>query len=158
MADAGLSDILITYNIVGAAKLVRLVALGRRLDRLAVTADSETVIAGLSTAFAPEAMPLNVLVECDTGGGRQGVQSPEAAIALGEAIANAPGLAFAGLMTYPAPGGGPKVQAFMSAAKTGLEAKGYCLPGYFERRHAGHVEGARGARGHRIPRRHLYLL
>ncbi len=128
MADAGLSDILITYNILGTAKLKRLAALARRLDHLSVTADSEAVVAGLSAAFASETRPLNVFVECDTGGGRQGVQDPEAAIALGEIIARAPGLALAGLMTYPAPGGGAKVQAFMSAAKNGLADMGIACP------------------------------
>lgn len=124
MADAGLDDILITYNIIGAQKLERLVALARLLKRLAVTADSEEVVAGLSAAFAREAKLLNVLVECDTGGGRQGVQTPEAAIALGEVISRSPGLHFAGLMTYPRPGGGRDVETFMSAAKTGLEDRG----------------------------------
>lgn len=128
MADAGLSDILITYNIIGAQKLERLVALGRRLERLVVTADNEAVVTGLSAAFASEAKPLNVLVECDTGGGRQGVQNPEAAVALGATIASSPGLEFVGLMTYPKPGGGPKVQAFMSAAKAALEEKGIACP------------------------------
>ncbi len=128
MAEAGLSDILITFNIVGAPKLKRLVALGRRIDRLAVTADGGAVVDGLSSAFAGEERPLNVLIECDTGGGRQGALSPEEAVVLAERVAAAPGLKFAGLMTYPAPGGGPKVQAFMSAAKTMLAGKGIDCP------------------------------
>lgn len=128
MADSGLTDILITYNILGPTKLDRLVALGRRIDRLAVTADSAPVVAGLSGAFAGEEKPLYVLIECDTGGGRQGAQSPEAAVALAEQVASAPGLHFAGLMTYPAPGGGRRVEAFMSEAIERLAAKGIDCP------------------------------
>ncbi len=53
-----------------------------------------------STA-ADGAKPLTVLVECDTGGGRCGVQSPAQALALARQIVMAPGLRFGGLMTYP---------------------------------------------------------
>ena len=106
MADAGLNDILVSYNILGTAKLAQLVALARRVEVLTVTADSEAVVDGLSKAFAGETSPLGVLVECDTGGGRQGVQTPEQAVALGMRIASAPGLRFVGLMTYPGPGHG----------------------------------------------------
>jgi D-serine deaminase-like pyridoxal phosphate-dependent protein len=41
------------------------------------------------------------LVECDTGAGRNGVQSPVAALALAQLIDMMPNLSFAGLMTYP---------------------------------------------------------
>ena len=128
MADAGLSDILITYNILGQAKLDRLLALARRVEKLAVTADSEQVVAGLSDAFANADRPLDVLVECDTGGGRQGRQTPADAAGLGERIAFAPGLRFSGLMTYPAPGGGPKVQAFMTETIDLLAGRGIDCP------------------------------
>jgi D-serine deaminase-like pyridoxal phosphate-dependent protein len=40
-------------------------------------------------------------VECDTGAGRNGVQSPAAALALAQQIDTTPGLTFGGLMTYP---------------------------------------------------------
>ena len=128
MADAGLDDILITYNILGDAKLARLTALARRVGKLTVTADSNAVIDGLSAAFAAESKPLDVLVECDTGGARQGVQAPDQAVALGKRIAAAPGLRFAGLMTYPGVGTGARVQSFMSAAMAGLEAEGIACP------------------------------
>jgi D-serine deaminase-like pyridoxal phosphate-dependent protein len=42
-----------------------------------------------------------VLVEMDTGGKRVGVQTPAEAARLAERIARAPGLQFAGLMTFP---------------------------------------------------------
>ena len=107
MADAGVKDIFLPYNILGDRKLARLRALADRVT-ISVTVDSELTIAGLSRAFADALRPLPVLVECDTGMGRCGVQTPDEALALARAIDAAPGLVFAGLMTYPAAG---KVEA-----------------------------------------------
>src|SRR6266536_2353745 len=51
MADAGVTDdILLTYNILGDSKIERLVALVRRLRRMAVVLDNEVVARGLSQA------------------------------------------------------------------------------------------------------------
>ena len=51
-------DILITYNIVGRAKLQRLVNLARKV-RLSVTADHPSVVKGLSEAMRNETQPLS---------------------------------------------------------------------------------------------------
>lgn len=86
----------------GEAKLERLRALARRPGaRLAVTCDNAPTARALSLAFADTAEPLPVLVECDTGMGRTGVQTPTEALDLAQTIARLPGLRFAGLMTYP---------------------------------------------------------
>ena len=116
MADAGLDDILISYNIVGAAKCARLRRLAGRLRHLAVTADSAATIDGLSATFEDAERPLVVLVECDTGAGRCGVQSPEEAAALAARIDAAPGLSYGGLMTFPAVGDLDGVARFMRRA------------------------------------------
>jgi len=123
MADAGISEIFLPYNILGAAKLARLKALHERVH-ITVTADSVETVAGLSSTFSDAAQPLTVLVECDTGMGRCGVQSPEAAVALARTIAASPGLVFGGLMTYPAAGQVEANQAFLAAAKAALIAAG----------------------------------
>ncbi|MDP2782776.1 D-TA family PLP-dependent enzyme [Devosia sp.] len=123
MADAGISEIFLPYNILGAAKLARLKALHERVH-ITVTADSVETVAGLSSTFADAAQPLAVLVECDTGMGRCGVQSPEAAVELARTIAASPGLVFGGLMTYPAAGQVEANQAFLAAAKAALIAAG----------------------------------
>ncbi|MGV8936659.1 MAG: D-TA family PLP-dependent enzyme [Allorhizobium sp.] len=113
-ADAGFDDILITYNILGAEKLERLALLNGRIEDLKVVADSAVTVASLAQRFSAE-KPLTVLVECDTGGGRCGVQTPEAATELATTIAAAPGLIFAGLMTYPKANTEPQVEAFFAA-------------------------------------------
>ena len=124
MADAGVDDILITYNILGAEKLARLRALAARVTRLSVVADNAPVIDGLSGTFSAAPARLDVLVECDTGGRRCGVQTPAEAAALARQIAAAPGLRFAGLMTYPGVGGQADVHAFMRDARAQIEAQG----------------------------------
>lgn len=100
MAQAGIEDIFLPYNILGDAKLERLVNLRRRI-KLSVTADSPFTVKGLSGAMAASGNVLPVLVEFDSGLGRCGVHSPQDAAELGSLIARSPGLHFAGLMTYP---------------------------------------------------------
>ncbi|WP_112310570.1 alanine racemase [Pseudogemmobacter bohemicus] len=126
-AAAGFDDILITYNILGPARLARLVALNAQVAHLAVTADSAMTVAGLAAAFAG-AKPLTVLIECDTGGGRCGVQTPQDAFALAQQIHAAPGLTFGGLMTYPAPGAAARVETFLQETMALLAAVGIPCP------------------------------
>lgn len=127
MADAGLNDILLTFNIIGAAKLARLFALHQRVT-IRVVADSADCVAGLAARFTDPAHKLGVFVECDTGMGRCGVQSPQAALDLAREIAAAPGLTFAGLMTYPAAGKYQQAAAWLAEAKTLIEASGLPVP------------------------------
>ncbi len=126
MADAGIEDILITYNIVGKTKVAKLRNLADRCV-LSVVADNEVVIRGLSEGFADFKVALPVLVECDTGAGRCGVQSPEQATRLALLIDQLPGICFEGLMTYP-PSGKLEDQHFanewLSQAKNQIEAEG----------------------------------
>lgn len=123
MVDAGVTDIFLPYNILGEPKLKRLLALARRAA-LKVTADSATTIDGYSRTFAGSGLTLPVLVECDTGGGRVGVQTPEAALALARHIAASEGLRFAGLMTFPAKGKVAEANAWLERAKTLLAEAG----------------------------------
>jgi D-serine deaminase-like pyridoxal phosphate-dependent protein len=100
MAQAGIRDILITYNIIGEAKLERLMRLARRAE-VSVTADSDFTVRGLAAAARRAGVELPVLVEFDTGGRRCGVQSPAAAAELAQIIARSSGLRFGGLMAFP---------------------------------------------------------
>ncbi|HEV2506310.1 MAG TPA: D-TA family PLP-dependent enzyme [Mesorhizobium sp.] len=123
MADAGIEDILISYNIVGKAKLQRLRQLASRA-RITVVADSIEVVSGLSAMFADSSSTLDVLVECDTGMGRCGVLTPQAAVTLARQVAARPGLRFAGLMTYPAPKQGNSAAGWLGEAIALLHAAG----------------------------------
>src|SRR5918993_2598230 len=100
MADAGFDDIFLPYNILGESKLRRLMALAMRI-KLSVTADSAVTVRGLSKAAEEAGLTLTVLIECDTGAHRCGVQSPQEAAELARLIHQLPNLHFGGLMTYP---------------------------------------------------------
>jgi D-serine deaminase-like pyridoxal phosphate-dependent protein len=100
MADAGIDDMLLTFNVVGRRKLERLAALAKRTN-ISVVADGREVIEGLSLAGQMAGRDLSVLVECDTGAGRNGAPSPEAAAGLAVLIQSLKGLTYGGLMTYP---------------------------------------------------------
>ena len=122
MVDAGIQDVLLTYNILGNAKLTRLKELAARCT-LTVVADNDAVIAGLSQAFAG-GPPLRVLVECDSGGGRCGVQTPADAVDLAQSVDLADGLTFAGLMTYPPKGRIEMVRDWMGEATHAFQRAG----------------------------------
>lgn len=127
MADAGIRDMLLTFNVVGRSKLERLAALMRRTE-INVVADSAAVVEGLAHAAGQAGRTLDVLVECDTGARRNGVATPESALELAKLISRTPGLAFAGLMTYPKEGQRKDVAQFFEtgrrmAAAAGLECR-----------------------------------
>ena len=111
-ADAGFTDILITFNMLGLARLERLKTLQSRVN-LQVVADNDVVVDALAATFS-EDLPLKVLVECDTGAGRNGVQSSPAALELARKIDACPGLVFHGLLTYPKPSSEADVEAFFA--------------------------------------------
>ncbi|MFQ0815254.1 alanine racemase [Brucella anthropi] len=123
MADAGLTDIFLPYNILGQEKLDRLYALHRRIT-ISVTVDNRTSLAGLAARFTDENHPLTVLVECDTGMGRCGVQTPAEALELARIIDESAGLRFGGLMTYPAAGKPEEAEQWLYSARALLEANG----------------------------------
>lgn len=123
MAAAGLDDILISYNLLGEEKMNRL---GRLLESTIVTvaADNATVIGDLPKAAALAGRPLGVVIECDTGRKRAGVETPGEAIALAKLIAASPGLAFKGFMMYPTEDGWPEAQKFLDTALAGIGLEG----------------------------------
>jgi D-serine deaminase-like pyridoxal phosphate-dependent protein len=123
MADAGLTDIFLPYNILGQSKLMRLHGLHQRIT-LSVTADSRTTIEGYAATFTDASHPLKVLIECDTGGGRVGVQTQDESLRLARLIAAAPGLRFGGLMTFPPVGEPEKAEAWLRAARDLLNESG----------------------------------
>jgi len=123
MADGGLDDILISYNILGEEKTSRL---GRLLRRVAVTvaADNPTTIEGLTHAGRIAGRPLGVVIECDTGRKRAGVETPAEAVALAGLIKERPDLRFDGFLYYPTERSWPETQKFHEEALAGVRALG----------------------------------
>lgn len=123
MANAGIDDILISYNLLGEEKMARLGALQAKAN-MTVVADNSTVVAGLPKAAAASGRPLSVVVECDTGRKRAGVETPAEAVALAREIAASKGLEFAGFMMYPTETGWADAQKFYDEALAGVRAHG----------------------------------
>jgi D-serine deaminase-like pyridoxal phosphate-dependent protein len=124
-ADAGFDDILISYNVFGEDKEVRMAALMRRTPvALTVAADNPVTLAGLDRAGRAAARPVGVVIECDTGRKRAGVETAAEAVELAREAAKLPGLAFKGLMFYPPEDGWEASQRFLDQAKQGLAAHG----------------------------------
>ncbi len=101
-ADGGIDDLLIAYPLVGELKLARLVALARRVPRLAVAVDAIATAQAISAAVtAAGGIELGVRVEVDTGLGRLGLApASPALVALAQAVDALPGLRFDGVMTH----------------------------------------------------------
>ena len=123
MADAGIDDILISYNLLGDEKMARLAALQGKAN-MTVAADNAVVIDGLPRAAAMSGRPLSVVIECDTGRKRAGVETPTEAIALARQVAASQGLTFAGFMLYPTETGWDDAQKFYDEALAGVRAHG----------------------------------
>jgi D-serine deaminase-like pyridoxal phosphate-dependent protein len=88
--------------------------LSGQVRRLAVVADNETVIAGLSAAGRRHGRDIPLLIECDTGFGRNGVQSPQEVQALARFAAKQPNIRLEGVMTFP--NRAPDTYEFLSRA------------------------------------------
>jgi D-serine deaminase-like pyridoxal phosphate-dependent protein len=120
-AEAGFDDILISYNIFGAQKEARMAALMRHNPvELTVAADNPVTIDGLDRAGQLAERPVGVVIECDTGRKRAGVETPREAIQLAIAAAHRPGLMFKGLMLYPPEDGWKASQRFLDETLAGL--------------------------------------
>ena len=126
-ADAGVADdVLLTFNVVGRAKIERLLAVARRLKRLAVVFDNEVVARGLADGARAAGTEIPFLIECDTGFGRNGVQTPEAALDLVRTAMKLGGLRFEGLMTFP--NREPGTRAFLERALELFKRAGIAVP------------------------------
>jgi D-serine deaminase-like pyridoxal phosphate-dependent protein len=99
LAWGGVPDIIVTNQVVGAAKLARLAALDG-IARIAVCVDDAAQVSQAEAAARGADIRLPVLVEIDVGMTRCGVAPGSAAVELAQAIAASPHLRFAGLQAY----------------------------------------------------------
>lgn len=99
MVAGGIDDVLVTNQIVGDAKIARLVALADRAT-VGVCVDDAGNAAALSAAASAAGFALDAYVEIDVGAGRCGTAPGVPAAALAAQIDGLPGLRFAGLQAY----------------------------------------------------------
>ena len=97
--DAGIPDILITNQVVGAAKLTHLMELAKHA-RIGVLVDHGSQVDALAEAARSHGAHLDVYVEVDVGAKRCGVAPGAAAAVLAEQIGASAVLRFAGLHCY----------------------------------------------------------
>jgi D-serine deaminase-like pyridoxal phosphate-dependent protein len=100
MLDAGLTDLLIAYPIVGPTKAQRLAGIAERAN-VTVSLDSEEAARGISAAMSERGTSVGILVELDVGFGRCGVGDEKNALRLAQIVSSLPGLDFRGLMFFP---------------------------------------------------------
>lgn len=98
-ASAGITDIQIPYNIVGAKKTARLADLAL-YNRVSVSADHPVTVSGLSDAAKANDITIRVLVDLATEIQRTGAPVDDV-IELAKKIDEDEYLYFAGLMVYP---------------------------------------------------------
>jgi D-serine deaminase-like pyridoxal phosphate-dependent protein len=123
MAKAGIRDILVATNIIGAARSGRLAALQRGTP-LKICADNPFCLGLYADAGRVAERPLCVIIECDTGQKRAGVVTPNEAVALAKIVKDDPWLEFGGLMFYPPVGGWATTQDFLDTTQEGLASLG----------------------------------
>jgi 3-hydroxy-D-aspartate aldolase len=99
LVEGGVTDVLITNEVVGAFKLKRLAALSKQA-RIAVCADDAGNIKAIDEAAREAGVTLDVLVEINVGANRCGVEPGEPAVALAKQIAGSANLRFGGLQAY----------------------------------------------------------
>ncbi len=100
LAAAGVrTSVLIANQLIGAAKLARLVALAKLLPELIVAVDSAAQVDALDAALADSGARVGALIEADIGMHRCGTDSPEDSVALARRIA-ASRVAYRGVMGY----------------------------------------------------------
>ena len=145
MADAGIDDILLTFNLLGRAKLHRLVALARRV-RLSVTLDNAVVASELDAAMREAGLVLPVLIECDTGAERCGVQTPDEAVELARLVAGLEGPAPRRPDDLPGPRPGPGHRRLARRGRGRAARRRHRARRGQHRRHARPVPRARGRR------------
>ena len=99
MADGGVKDILITYEVLGRSKIQRLIALSQRTNLL-VNVDDAGNVADLSDAATAANTTLGILVDVNCGQNRCGVDPGGPAVELARVVSRSPNLELRGICGY----------------------------------------------------------
>ncbi|MSO54704.1 MAG: DSD1 family PLP-dependent enzyme [Rhodospirillales bacterium] len=99
MVFGGVTDVLVSNEIVEPSKIARLAGLARQAD-IATCVDSSATIEALGAAARAAGAQLRVLVEVEVGGNRCGAEPGRPTLELARTIAATPGLVFGGLHAY----------------------------------------------------------
>jgi len=100
MLDAGITDILIAYPIIGRGKTEKLAELATRA-KITVSLDSVEVAQAISDEALKKNVRIDVLVELDVGFRRCGITNEDELLTVARSLADLPGVEFKGLMFFP---------------------------------------------------------
>lgn len=130
LVGAGIRDVLIANQVVGAVKTRRLAQLCTQAD-VVVAVDSRAGVAQLARAAREAGTAPRVVIEVDVGMDRCGVPPGEATLRLAREVADAAPLRFAGLMAWEGHTAGmrdreAKVAAIGKAVGALVETAGAC--------------------------------
>ena len=100
MIDAGITDILIAYPVVGGGKAEKLAELATRAD-LTVALDSLEVAEAISWEVKRKSAKVGILIEIDVGFRRCGIANEDEVLVLAQKVDSLPNLEFNGLMFFP---------------------------------------------------------
>jgi 3-hydroxy-D-aspartate aldolase len=100
MVQAGISGVLLTSPVVGAAKINRLVGLNLEANKLKAVTDNQTNVSELSDTARRENTELDILIDIDIGMQRTGVHGPQEIVSIANLIQNSPNLNYAGVQAY----------------------------------------------------------
>jgi len=100
LADGGITGLLITSPVSAPAAIERLAALAKRGIGLMAAIDNPDMVARWDDALSRVGAMLDVVIDVDPGIRRTGVASPEAAVAVAEAVARSSNLTYRGVQYY----------------------------------------------------------
>lgn len=100
MLEAGITDMLIAYPIIGKGKAEKLAELATRAN-ISVSLDSVEVAKAISDEAKKNDARIGILVEMDVGFHRCGVTTEDEVWNIARSVADLPGLEFKGLMFFP---------------------------------------------------------
>ena len=123
MVDAGITDIIIATNLLGAARTGDLASLQNRVA-LKVCADNPVSLDAYAQAASHAGRIMDVMIECDTGQKRAGVETPQEVLTLVRLIKENDWLNFAGLLFYPPLDGWSQTQKFFDEVSAELASIG----------------------------------
>jgi len=99
LVDNGFCDVLVANQVVGAAKVGRLVRLAKRA-RITVAVDHIDQVEAISRAAVAAGTVVHLLIEVDIGMGRCGLTAGDAVLELARKLQGIPGVEFGGLQAY----------------------------------------------------------
>ena len=99
LVAGGIKDILITTEVIGSAKIARLMSLCA-MAKMTVVADDPANVANLSEAAETFGVELGILIDVNVRINRCGVEPGQPAVDLARLVAESPGLRFRGVMGY----------------------------------------------------------